>query len=123
MKQTNRRGATNPIVASLIEELKIISYENEAPIWRRVSKILQRPNRQRAAVNLSKIERYTKEGESVIVPGKVLASGDLNRGLTIAAVAFSKTAEDKIIASNGRAIKIKDLIQENPKGSNVRIIV
>lgn len=123
MKRRLHSGPSNPIVASLIEDLRVKAFENEAPIWRRVSKILQRSRRQRAAVNLSKISRYAQDGESVVIPGKVLASGELDKGVTVAAIAFSKSAEEKILASNGRALTILDLVEENPKGSNVRILV
>ncbi len=112
----------NPVVASLIKALKVASNKNEAPIWRTVSKKLQRPRRRKVVVNLSKISRYTKEGEAVVVPGKVLGSGDLDRPITIAAVAFSKSAQEKIKAANGKVMKIMDLVKENPKGSKVRII-
>ncbi|RMG31676.1 MAG: 50S ribosomal protein L18e [Methanobacteriota archaeon] len=112
----------NPVVASLIKALKVAANKHEAPIWRTVSKKLQRPRRRKIVVNLSKIARYTKDGEAVVVPGKVLGSGELDRPITVAAVAFSKSAQEKIAAANGKAIKIMDLVEENPKGSRVRII-
>ena len=124
MQRKSYRKPTNPIVASLIESLNTSSYENEAPIWRRVSKLLQRPTRQRATTNLSKINRHVKNTDSaVVVPGKVLAAGDLTQAVTIAAVSFSKAAQEKILSANGKAITIPELAKENPKGSNVRIIV
>ncbi len=112
----------NPVVASLIKALKVAANKHEAPIWRTISKKLQRPRRRKIVVNLSKIERYTKDGEAVVVPGKVLGAGELTRPITVAAVAFSKSAEEKIKAAKGQAIRIMELVEQNPKGSKVRII-
>ncbi|MDH5403648.1 MAG: 50S ribosomal protein L18e [Candidatus Heimdallarchaeota archaeon] len=116
------KGPTNPLVASLIVELRKASTNNQAAIWRTIFKILQKPRRQRTEVNLSKINRYTKENEQVIVPGKVLGTGELNHSVVVAAIAFSQSAKDKITAANGRAITISNLVEENPKGSGIRII-
>lgn len=119
---TKRTGPTNLELRSLIEELKKKHYSDNRPIWKRIAKDLERPTRNRRAVNLSRINRYTKENETVIVPGKVLASGDLNHSLVIAAWRFSGQAIDKIKKANARAISIYDLVKENPEGKNVRII-
>jgi large subunit ribosomal protein L18e len=59
----------------------------------------------------------------VVVPGKVLGAGKLNHPVTVAAIAFSEQALQKIKAAGGRAIHILHLIEENPRGSNVKIII
>ncbi|MCW1296588.1 MAG: 50S ribosomal protein L18e [Candidatus Parvarchaeota archaeon] len=102
----------------LIDELK----KNEARIWKRLAKELEKPRRSRREVNISKIERYTKEGEVIVVPGKVLGSGTLRHKVTIAAFSFSKEASEKIKNAGGKIIDLKQLIKENPKGTGVRII-
>lgn len=116
------RGPTNPIVASLIQELRIASRENEAPIWRSISKTLKKPRRQRSEVNISKINRYSDKDDSVIVPGKVLGTGELQHPVTVAAVGFSSRAREKIEAAKGRALTIRELVDENPTGSGVIIL-
>jgi len=82
---------------------------------------LARSNRQRRIVNLYKLDKFTKEGEIIIVPGKVLGVGDLNHKLTVAAWLFSGNAFDKI-NKIGKAISINELIKESPKGKKIRII-
>ncbi len=114
---------TNPIVASLIRSLKVAANKNEAPIWRAVSKQIQKPRRRKVVVNLSKITRYQKKDEVIVVPGKVLGSGELNGPITIAALAFSDSAKAKINAAKGKTLNIMDLVKDNPKGTKVRIIV
>jgi len=106
----------------LIQELKKKSIEEKVKIWKRIASDLEKPTRNRRIVNLSKIDRYTKDNDTIIVPGKVLGSGDLNKKLTIAAFSFSEQAIDKIKLSDGKALHIDELMKSNPKGNKVRII-
>tara|TARA_B000000565_G_scaffold200869_1_gene154500 strand:+ start:959 stop:1132 length:174 start_codon:yes stop_codon:yes gene_type:complete len=57
------------------------------------------------------------------VPGKVLGSGSINGGQTVAAFSFSDAARSKIEASGGRTLSIRELMDENPNGKGVRILV
>lgn len=116
------RGPSDPNVASLIVELRKASASNSAPIWRAISKKLQKPRRSRSHVNISKINRHAEANEFVIVPGKVLGTGDLSHPVNVAAVTFSDGAKSKILAAEGRVLTISELISENPKGSGVRIL-
>ena len=118
-----RTGPTNPYLRKLIENIRQKYIELKAPIWRSVIEKLEKPRRQKVVVNLSKIERYAKDGETVLVPGKVLSSGNLTKKVRVAAWQFSKQAEEKIRKSGGEVISIEELIEENPKGSNVKILV
>ncbi|MCE4613345.1 MAG: 50S ribosomal protein L18e [Desulfurococcales archaeon] len=118
-----RTGPTNIIARKLIRELRKASNSNNAGAWRRVAELLEKPARQRPAVNLSKINRYVREGETAIVPGKVLGGGRLEKPLTIAALYFSRRALEKIKASGGRALTIEEALRENPRAKNTRIIV
>lgn len=113
----------NPIVASLIKDLVVLSNKHDSKIWRVVSKKLQRSRRQRIGVNISKINRYVKSDEIAVVPDKVLSAGKLDRAITVAAMSFSESAINKIVEAKGRAITIRELVAENPKGTKVRIIV
>jgi len=117
-----RTKATNPRLINLIETLKIESYKNDAKIWKDIAKRLSKPARKRAEVNISKINRYTKEDDIVIVPGKVLGSGKLNHKVVVAAFSFSETAKRAIEESGGKYLTIEELLKKNPKGSMVRIM-
>jgi len=92
-----------------------------APIWRDVAERLWKPRRQRVEVNLSTINRYTENGDVVVVPGKVLGSGELDHPVTVAAWKFSRRAL-KEIRKKGEAITIDDLLERNPEGKGVKII-
>ena len=112
---------SNPRLTSLIDELKSTAREAGSPVWRSVADRLEKPRRTHAEVNLGRIERYAKAEETVVVPGKVLGSGVLDKPVTVAAVDFSGTARTKI-EQVGEPITLEDAIESDPEGSNVRVI-
>ena len=117
-----RTGPTNPILTELISELKRKSIEQNVMIWKRVAEDLEKPSRQRRAVNLSKINMNTKENEIIVVPGKVLGSGLLDHKVVISAFQFSGGAKEKIAKCGARIVSLRELSKENPKGKRIRII-
>ena len=112
---------TNPRLQSLIAELKAVSRDSGAGVWQDVADRLEKPRRTHAEVNLGRIERYANEDETVVVPGKVLGSGVLEKNVTVAAVDFSGTARKKI-DQVGDAVSLEEFAEQNPEGSNVRVI-
>ncbi|MBI4918583.1 50S ribosomal protein L18e [archaeon] len=116
-----RTGPTNEHLQMLIQELKKESNSSKADIWKRVASDLERSTRDRRVVNLSRINRYTKANETIVVPGKVLGSGELNHGVTVAALSFSESAKN-LIAQKGKCLTIQELLKSNPKGKDVRVI-
>ncbi len=123
-KKTNVKieRKTNPRTPVLIEILKEESRLNEVAIWRDVAKRLENPGRNYAQVNLSKINRYAKDGETVLIAGKVLGSGLLDKAVTVAAYNFSITAMEKIKGLGGKCLTIEQIMEENPKGSGIKIL-
>ncbi len=113
---------TNPNLVRLINDLKEKARKEEAPIWRDVAERLEKSSKNWAEVNLSTIQRYTSDGDLVIVPGKVLASGYLTKKLTIGAFRASKRAKQMIEESGGKFITIQEMAEKNPKGSGIRIM-
>ncbi|MBS3119844.1 50S ribosomal protein L18e [Candidatus Woesearchaeota archaeon] len=117
-----KTGPTNPQLNALIQELKKSAIEQDVAIWKRVATDLEKPTRNRRAVNLSRINLHARNDEIVVVPGKVLSSGEIKQGLTIAAYQFSKGALEKIQQAKSQAITLNELIRKNPKGKRMRII-
>ena len=113
---------TSPRLSSLIAELKSVSRDSGADVWRDVADRLEKPRRTHAEVNLSRIERYANEDETVVVPGKVLGSGVLEKSVTVAAVDFSSSAQTKIQHADGETVRLEQAVQNNPEGANVRVI-
>ncbi|MCF2141719.1 MAG: 50S ribosomal protein L18e [Candidatus Lokiarchaeota archaeon] len=116
---TTPTGPSNFYIRKLARKL----WKTKRPIWRDVSKRLMAPQKNRVEINLAKINRLTQKGETIIVPGKVLANGTLEKSLTIACKAISKSARDKVAASKSELLTIEELLEKNPTGKGVRIII
>lgn len=119
MKKTK---TTNPELLELIRFLKKEGMKNRANIWKEIAERLSRPRRKRITVNLSRLNRCTQKNETVAVPGKVLGAGEINHPIIVAAFAFSDKAREKITAVKGKCLAFHDLVKNNPKGSNIKII-
>jgi large subunit ribosomal protein L18e len=113
---------TNPRILKLIFDLKAQSRDQKVNLWRDIAERLEKPARNYAAVNISKINRHTKENEVILVPGKVLGSGAMDHPVTVAALNFSAAAEEIISGANGKCMTIEQLMKANPAGKGVRII-
>ncbi len=119
MKKLN---STNPELTALIRDLKKQSQDSQTDVWRYLAERLSTSNRSRIAINVSRINRYTKEGEIVAVPGKVLGSGKATHTVTVAAFNFSDSAQSKIQDAKGTCLSIRDLMKQNPEGKNVKVM-
>jgi large subunit ribosomal protein L18e len=113
---------TNEHLLGLIQELYEASHKEDAPIWRDVARRLERSNRLHSEVNVGKIDRFANKNDKVVVPGKVLGSGDLTKPVHVAAWRFSESARTKIEAAGGKTLTIPEMVTKVPKGSDVRIL-
>ena len=113
---------TNPNIINLIGDLKAATRENGAAIWRDLALRLEKPRRNYAAVNVSKVNRHTKADDVVLIAGKVLGAGDIDHKVTIAALDFSGQAISKLSSVGGECVEIEELMKRNPKGSGVIIL-
>lgn len=105
----------------LVQELKKTAIEKKAPLWKRIAVELEKPARNKRVVNLYKLEKFCKDGETVIVPGKVLGTGVLSKKITIIAFQYSDEALEKI-NKVGKALLIKDYVKQGTLAKGVRII-
>lgn len=115
-----RTGPTNHQVQELLAALEEKGRTNK--LWRRLADDLKKPARQQRLVNVYKIEKYAQQGETIVVPGKVLSVGELSKKVDVAALTFSTEARRKIEAAKGKALSIGELFHQNPEGKNVRIL-
>lgn len=113
-KQVKRK--TNPSVVETI----ILSKKNKS--WKKVAEILSGPSRKIPQLNLSKINDNSKEGEVIVVPGKVLSQGEVDKKIEIVALSFSEKAREKLLNSKVEIKLIKDEIKKNPEGKKIKIL-
>ena len=112
---------TNPQLIALIEFLEEAADEHEAAIWRDIARRLQKSSQRWAEVNVDEIAKHLNDGETALVPGKVLGSGIAPK-MDVAAFSFSRSAREKIEAAGGTCFSIRDLVEHKSDGRNVRII-
>lgn len=113
------KGPENKRLLELIGQLR----KANKGIWKKAAEELSKPTRRRPEVNVSKIERYAKDGSVILVPGKVLGSGFITKKVTVAAFNFSESAKANISKGGGKAIHIAQLLSENPQGKDVLILI
>jgi large subunit ribosomal protein L18e len=92
-------------------------------IYRRASRILSRPSRITPTVNLWRIAKFVKPGDIILVPGKVLGDGELSQNCTLVPFAISTAAKQKVLDGGAKLLTITELLEQNPKGTGVRLII
>lgn len=112
----------NQTVLNRVQSLKKAAKDNDAPIWSRLVELSLKKSSARRTVNLNKIDSLTKDGDSVIVPGKVLGTGQMTHGITLYSFSISKNAADKIISSGGKVSSLEGMVSSNPTGKGVALV-
>ena len=105
----------------MVKDLKQASKKNEAPIWSRLAELARKPSSSKRVVNLSRINKTTKDNDVLFVPGKVLGTGNISHKITLSSFSISTTARNKIIQSGGSIMIYSDMIKKFPTGKGVII--
>ena len=115
--------ARNEVLLQAIAALEKASRKQRGGIWKAAAEKLKKPRRQRISVNLWKVNAmHEKMGEKfLLVPGKVLGFGALDRAVNVIAFEFSGDAKEQI-GRKGRALTIMEALKENIKASEVAIV-
>lgn len=106
----------NPITVETI----LVAKKNKK--WNEIASILSGPRRKRANLNLEEIDKEIKDGEKIILPGKVLSSGKITKKVKISALNFSEKAIQKLKDSKIEFNFILNEIKSNPDAKGVRIL-
>ena len=109
-------------LAELIVALKTKAIADSSGFWKRIAVDLERSTRARRIVNVNRIEKFAKENETIVIPGKVLADGILKKKVNVVAFSFSGNAKQKIMEAKGNTMTIHELMKKNPKTSELRIM-
>lgn len=104
---------TNP---ELVETIKLAKKNNLLELGKKLSG----PKRFYKKINLDELDKI-KESE-VIVVGKVLGDGDINKKIKIAALGFSNRAKEKLKKAGCGVFTIKQVIEKNKKLEGVKIL-
>jgi large subunit ribosomal protein L18e len=110
------------LIDSTIWMLRKAFKNNKARIWKALEEEFQKSRANRRLVNIQKLNKFTDNGDIIIVPGKILGNGTLGHKLTVCAYSFSETALNKLNASGTEIISLQSLINKYPDGKGVKII-
>ncbi|MBU0466649.1 MAG: 50S ribosomal protein L18e [Nanoarchaeota archaeon] len=114
--KSRTKKKTNPV---LVETLNA-AIKN--PSWKEVSKLLSTPTRRYSSVNLFEIDKQTKAGDTVIIPGKVLSKGEMTKKVRICALSISEKAKEKLKPTKSEIVSILEEITKNKKAEGIKII-
>jgi large subunit ribosomal protein L18e len=90
--------------------------------WIKICQDLLVSKRKRMNVNLEKINKESKDGDIIIIPGKVLSQGEINKKIKIVAFNYSENAKEKLSKAKIDYLYIIDEIKKNPKMQGVKIL-
>jgi len=115
LKRRTRRK-TSPLV---VETISAAAKNNS---WYDVRRVLAASTRKLPSVNLFEIDEETKEGDTVVVPGKILSKGYVSKMVRVCALSFSEKAREKLKESKSEVVSILEEIKKNPKAEGIKII-
>ncbi len=107
---------TNP---NLVEAI-IQSKKNKK--WLKIADKISTPKRKSIVMNLDEINKKAIDNETIVVPGKVLGVGEINKKVKIVAFSFSLSAKEKLKKSKVEIASIVDEIKKNPEAKNIKVI-
>ncbi|MEM0139054.1 MAG: 50S ribosomal protein L18e [Ferroplasma sp.] len=113
---------TNIHLKDVINDLLERSRDSQGIFWRDIASRLNASRNHYAAVNLGKLDRFTEDGETIVIPGTLLSSGVLHKKIKISALKISERARSKLSESGSEFIELMELAKENPKGTDLKII-
>ncbi len=112
-----RTGSSNVLKRKLIQQL----WNTKVGAWRSVSEKLNVPSRNAKSINLHRISKHANKGDVIVVPGKVLGTGQLGEAITLACYQISKSAKQKAEDSGSVVLTIEQALEKYPTGKGVRI--
>jgi len=109
-KQTKRKH--NP------ELVETISAARKNKAWFKIAEILSGPRRKRINVNLSELNK----GKNIVVAGKILSQGHIDKKMKIVALSFSDKAKEKLKKAGCEILTIIEEIKKNPEMNDLEIL-
>ena len=110
------RKKTNPELAETIR----LAYKNQE--WHKIAQILSASTRKYSEINLSDLDKESKLGDTIVVPGKILSKGHLTKKIKVCALGISQEAKIKLKESKTEFVYLGEEIKKNPKAEGIKIV-
>ena len=111
--QRKTKKKTNP---ELVKTILLAKKNNHLKLANKLSG----PTRQQVRVNLNELDEIKEN--SILVPGKILGEGEINKKITISALGFSEQARNKLKKAGCEIKTIRQEIESNPDLKGVKVI-
>jgi large subunit ribosomal protein L18e len=105
--------------SELVETIRETKNQKE---WMPVASVLAGPRSNWKSVNIGTINNKIKEGEKIIVLGKVLSQGEVSKKFKVVAFGFSESAEEKLKKSGCEISTISEEVKKNPHAKDLKIL-
>ncbi|SRR2546428_11359128 len=113
---------TGQVILQMAKQLRGASKKNNAPIWLKLAELALKPSRSRRVINLGQLDKFVNDNDVVVVPGKVLGTGNISHKITLCSFSISTTGAKKVTQSGGKLVDFTHLIKNHPTGKGVKII-
>ena len=90
--------------------------------WLEVAGLMSTPRKKHISINLEDLEKKVKDGEKIVIPGKVLSQGEFNKKAKIIALNFSEKAKEKLLKNKIEINNIMNEIKSNPEAKGIKIL-
>lgn len=115
-----KKDTKNLQTQKLIEYLYKASKDKKKDIYAIVAKTLESSSKRYPSKNLFNLQKmtYINDGDIVVIPGKVLGTGTLEKKITIYALSFSESAKSKY-----KNLKtLKDFCKDNVDYKKIKLV-
>lgn len=100
--------------------IRTVVLAKKNPAWLEVASVLTTPSSKLKGVNLSEINKA--KAKIVVVCGKVLSQGEVTNKFKVAALKFSKKAEEKLKNAGCEISLLSEEILKNKDAKDVKIL-
>jgi|SRR3989304_5680069 len=90
--------------------------------WIKIAGILSSSRRDSLDLNLGEIDAKVQEGDTVLIPGKVLSQGEIKKKIKVIAYKFSEKAKEKLSKDKVQMSSIIDEIKKNPEAKGFKVL-
>ena len=99
--------------------VKTIIAAKKKEAWLEVAGLLSGSKRKRVNPNVEELAK--KEGKIIVVAGKVLSQGEIDKKIKVVAVNFSEKAKEKLLKAGCEVSTILEEIKSNPEAKGIEV--